>query len=203
MSRTSQALYATWAMMVVRCTAKGGAHYASYGGRGISVCERWQNSFEDFRDDMGPRPPGTTLDRIDVNGNYEPRNCRWADRKTQSRNKRNSRFVVMDGVRYHIAELSEKHGIGMRTLSYRIGQNWPIDRLLNPARQYNNKASQAKAAAINAEQKRAQKRCKRGHSLKGKNVYLHQGHRSCRACRQAWDRFLYYDRKGRIEDYMD
>ena len=75
--------------MLGRCNRKTHHKYADYGGRGVKVCERW-HKFENFLADMGKRPNGMTLDRIDVNGNYEPGNCRWADAKTQAANKRNS-----------------------------------------------------------------------------------------------------------------
>jgi hypothetical protein len=79
--------YKTWLCMVARCTKKGHEHYKYYGGRGISVCDRWLK-FENFFADMGRRPLGLTLDRINNNGNYEPNNCRWADRITQRLNSR-------------------------------------------------------------------------------------------------------------------
>jgi hypothetical protein len=82
-----------WKRMIRRCRDPRDAVYSHYGGRGISVCERW-NEYESFYADMGARPgTGYSLDRIDVNGNYEPSNCRWADTKTQARNKRNSLFT--------------------------------------------------------------------------------------------------------------
>lgn len=81
--------YRTWSSMKNRCSNKNSASYPTYGGRGIKVCDEWKSSFRTFLSDMGKRPDGDySLDRIDVNGNYEPANCRWADRETQSRNKR-------------------------------------------------------------------------------------------------------------------
>lgn len=81
-------LYGTWYQMQERCRNPKTRGYEHYGGRGIIVCERW-NNFANFLQDMGERPKGTTLDRIEVNGNYEPTNCRWATNLTQSLNKRN------------------------------------------------------------------------------------------------------------------
>ena len=79
--------YRSWTKMRARCCNPKTDCYHNYGGRGIAVCTRW-SQFKNFLTDMGPRPPHTTLDRIDVNGNYEPSNCRWADWQTQARNQR-------------------------------------------------------------------------------------------------------------------
>lgn len=79
--------YASWLAMRERCNTPGRPNYRYYGGRGIRVCSEWDN-FAQFLADLGPRPPGTTLDRIDHDGHYEPGNCRWADLRTQNRNRR-------------------------------------------------------------------------------------------------------------------
>lgn len=79
--------YCTWKKMKGRCQNVNDDNYDYYGGRGITVCDKWQ-TFEGFYEDMGERPEGLTLDRIDVNGNYEADNCRWADGSTQCMNKR-------------------------------------------------------------------------------------------------------------------
>jgi hypothetical protein len=86
--------YHSWRAMTRRCYDQGHEHFKSYGGRGITVCDRWRfgqggkTGVECFFEDMGARPPGLTLDRIEVNANYDPGNCRWATPKTQARNKR-------------------------------------------------------------------------------------------------------------------
>lgn len=83
--------YQAWNHMKQRCYNKKDSRYELYGARGIKVCDRWRNSFSKFLDDMGERPPGLTLERIDVNAGYEPSNCKWADYLVQARNQRVSK----------------------------------------------------------------------------------------------------------------
>lgn len=93
--RSGDPIYKSWECMISRCTLPAFPNWEHYGGRGIVVCERWR-SFENFLADMGERPPGTSIDRIDVNGNYEPGNCRWADAKTQVANRRPELLRVLN-----------------------------------------------------------------------------------------------------------
>jgi hypothetical protein len=80
--------YASWVAMKARCANPRAQNYVHYGGRGITVCARWRDSFEAFLEDLGERPGGTTLDRIDPDGHYEPGNVRWATWKEQRQNRR-------------------------------------------------------------------------------------------------------------------
>jgi hypothetical protein len=104
--------------------------YEYYGARGISVCSRW-DSFENFYADMGDPPEGMSLDRYpDVNGNYEPGNCRWATGEEQARNRRSNHILALDGKAASIAEWAELTGIKQRTIQARIKSGWPTARAL-------------------------------------------------------------------------
>lgn len=128
--QSSTALYAVWHAMLTRCRKATDVAYPLYGGRGISVCERWRGSFEAFAKDMGERPNGATLDRIDVNGNYEPSNCRWATPKQQARNRRHHRQVTWRGKTQPMAAWAEEVGISKRCLEHRLNAGWAIDDAL-------------------------------------------------------------------------
>jgi len=117
--------------MFQRCYNKNCGNYKRYGGRGISVCERW-HTFENFLADMGDRPTGKTLDRYpDNDGNYEPGNCRWATRNEQNNNKRTSRFIEHDGRRKTIQQWSVELGLTQETIVWRLNAGLPIDKVLS------------------------------------------------------------------------
>jgi hypothetical protein len=107
--------------MICRCENRNAADYPRYGGRGIRVCERWRSSVEQFMADMGPRPTAKhSIERIDVNGNYEPANCRWATMDEQARNKRSNIRVTFEGRTLCLKEWSRELGVKYLRLYYRI-----------------------------------------------------------------------------------
>lgn len=117
--------YASWKAMKSRCYDKNDKDYPRWGGRGITVCEAWKTSFVEFYKDMGERPKGHTIDRIDNNGNYEPGNCRWAVQKTQSNNTRANYYVDYQGRTQTAKQWAEELGIvEYKTLLYRLRTGW-------------------------------------------------------------------------------
>lgn len=132
--------YDSWLGLVARCTNPKNPAWASYGGRGIRVCDKWLK-FENFVADMGIRPSGTSIDRIDNDGNYEPTNCRWATRREQNGNQRTSVRLTLNGKTQHIAAWARETGLDHETISYRIRSGWSIEAALTkPARKFNWKS---------------------------------------------------------------
>jgi hypothetical protein len=123
--------YKAWDMMRRRCSDRTNKSYRHYGGRGISVCSEWSDSFEAFYRDMGPRPSShLTLDRIDNNGNYEPGNCRWATYIQQARNGRHNRLLTFNGQTLCMAAWAEQIGLKLSVLKSRLHRGWTTDRAL-------------------------------------------------------------------------
>jgi hypothetical protein len=123
--------YQTWASIIERCCNPNSGNYNAYGAKGIIMCKRWRESFENFLEDMGDRPEGCSIDRIDVYGNYEPENCRWADAKTQANNKTNNVRYSYDNKNLTLAEWSEITGIRSDTMRRRIKKlGWSIEDAL-------------------------------------------------------------------------
>lgn len=119
-------LHSIWKTMKQRCLNPNNYKYKDYGGRGITICDEWQNDYLKFEVwalengyDENAKYGECTIDRIDVNGNYEPSNCRWVSGKEQARNKRNCRYVFFEGEKYTLAELSELLGVPAKKV-YRV-----------------------------------------------------------------------------------
>ena len=105
--------------------------YHRYGGRGIKVCEKWIRSYATFYQDMGPVPDLCSLDRINNDGNYEPNNCRWANKKLQDNNRITSLIIEFNGKRQTLQQWSDELGINAATLHSRIKiQGWPFNKAL-------------------------------------------------------------------------
>jgi hypothetical protein len=122
-------IYKVWTAMIQRCYNPKSQGYADYGKRGITVCERWKNSVEAFIEDMGERPEGTSLHRINNDGNYEPGNCKWADWEEQNRHTRQNRLIPFNGKMCCIAEVAKILGFEGRILYTRIYKlGWSIEK---------------------------------------------------------------------------
>jgi hypothetical protein len=122
-------VYRVWHSMLQRCRNQADPSFKNYGGRGISVCERW-TSFISFCADMGPRPEGATLERDDVNGNYEPGNCRWATPIEQANNRRNNRPLTLNGETKTLAQWARYAGLTKQALRHRLESGWPLEEAL-------------------------------------------------------------------------
>lgn len=136
-------VYKAWNSMVSRCQNKNHASWKYYGGRGITVCERWLHSFENFFTDMGEPPTQKhSIDRIDNDGNYCINNCRWTIPKFQSRNTRRNRLIKFRGKTKCLVEWSEETGLTFSQLWGRLNLGWSIDKVFTqPVRAHHRKIS--------------------------------------------------------------
>lgn len=121
-----------WLGIKKRCLNKKHTTYQNYGARGIKICDRWLNSFENFLLDMGNCPSNThSIDRIDNNGNYEPNNCRWATRKEQNNNNRRNRLFQYEGSQYTLSQLCEKLNVKYHLIYDRLYVlNWTLEEAI-------------------------------------------------------------------------
>ena len=127
-------LYSVWRGMKNRCYNKNDLPYKDYGGRGIKLSDKWLSNFMNFYNDMSPTyQKGLTIERIDVNGNYEKSNCCWITRSKQARNRRCSRWIETLEGRMTITEAANKVGISYLAMFRRVKMKWPIEKLLIPA----------------------------------------------------------------------
>lgn len=138
-SKDPKSLYSVWRSMLRRCNETNHPAYRNYGGRGITVCERWHD-YLNFEADVSPRPDGLTLDRVDNNGPYSPSNFRWATMKEQSNNRRpqsvprsDSKFIEYMGDRLSIREWALRLGLKKQTLLVRLKKGWTVERAMTEA----------------------------------------------------------------------
>jgi len=125
--------YKSYESMLRRCYKKTDKRYGRYGGRGITVCDRWRESYLNFFDDMGDAPDKKSIDRIDNNKGYYKENCRWATRKEQFRNRSTNKFITAFGKKQTHSEWAKERKIGRSTLEWRIYNGWsPEDALTLP-----------------------------------------------------------------------
>ena len=121
--------YHAWKNMKARCSKTALAGYANYGARGIKVCERWEGSFDLFRQDMGECPPGLSIERRDVNGDYEPSNCCWASTVEQANNTRRNRWIEHAGERKTMAQWAAVLGKTPQYLRYRLEKGLTLEQI--------------------------------------------------------------------------
>lgn len=131
--------YKIWKSIKYRCLNKKCEFYRIYGGRGITICDRWKNSFENFYADMGECPSGFSIERMNNGGNYEPSNCKWASNFEQGRNKRTNTYIEFNGERKIIADWSLSTGISNAVIYSRIRNNWDVKDALTVKVDRNNR----------------------------------------------------------------
>lgn len=120
--------YKCWGCMISRCTNPNDTGYKNYGGRGITVCDRWLNSFENFFSDMGTCPPKHTIERRDNSKGYDSDNCCWSTKKEQCRNTRHNRYLTFLGETRCVSEWAEILGISQKTLTARLNRGWSDEK---------------------------------------------------------------------------
>lgn len=153
--KTGTLIYRTWDGMRRRCSDPNYAQYASYGGRGITVCDGWRESFENFYADMGDKPKGMSINRIDNNGGYwcghceqcvasgQKKNCEWANVETQQNNRRDNRRLIFNGLDMTVSQWSRTLGINRITLNNRLKRGWSLERMLTtPTQSYQRRSIQ-------------------------------------------------------------
>lgn len=126
LTRTHPGAYRSWKDMRARCLNERGKDFKDYGGRGISICLRWDD-FAEFVRDMGERPQGRSLDRIDVNGDYSPENCRWAVAETQANNKRSNQRIAFRGEEKTLQQWCRQFGLEHSKVRYRLANGYTLD----------------------------------------------------------------------------
>jgi len=177
-SKSNRPLYQQWRLMIGRCHKPGHYGYSKYGHKGIKVCDRW-HKYVNFVADVGEKPEGMTLDRIDGTGNYEPSNCRWATLQQQANNRSNTRFLTINGEKVALADAARAAGLTQKLVLTRIAVlGWSDEEAVSKP---------ASFKARDGKHRNSRKtHCKHGHALTGDNLYQRaSGKRECRTCIRA------------------
>lgn len=180
-------LYSVWQGMKRRCLDKNSKQWSDYGGRGITVCDRWMHSYATFVADMGDRPsPDYTLERKDNEAGYSPENCVWATRKHQQRNRRVKPIMVtIEGRQYMVAELCDISGQTHHTIKARAKRGDSYEQVIDPT-----KRTLSEWSAIGrkkwSEAARSKTHCSQGHELTDSNrITRGDAWNICRICHNA------------------
>ena len=184
--KTEHPLYGTWKAMRMRCTNKNSPQWDDYGGRGISVCARWQGKegFRNFVADMGARPNGCTLDRINNDGNYEPSNCKWSTRSEQQHNQTVTRKVTIENIQYAAVELAQKYGFKTDTIVTRASQGLSFAEVISKKKRVFLDGLKLGGIANGAQQKK-KTHCPKGHQYTEENTSTSKdGFRRCKTCKR-------------------
>lgn len=176
-----------WREMLARCYNSNREAFRWYGARGITVCDRWRLSFDDFYSDTGDAPAGKTLDRIDTNGNYEPSNWQWSTPGQQARNTRRNRLITYQGRTQCLQAWADEIGMNRATLGSRINRGKTIDEAITMPFLSDDERIAACLVAV-----KSRTHCRNGHPYIPVNIVINnRGHRKCLGCkRSTMERFL-------------
>lgn len=173
--------YSTWLSMKQRCLNPNNPAFKDYGGRGITICDRWLD-FETFVGDMGQPPNGHTIERLNNSRGYEPGNCVWADRETQQNNRRPNKRITWRGETRTVSQWSRKLGLHRNTIDQRLANGWPLDKVFS-SEMHRDLSGLALGGHASGEKARRATHCKRGHPFDQENTLLTpKGTRVCRRC---------------------
>lgn len=169
--------YQVWCKIKARCCNPNDIGYENYGGRGIKICDRWLHSFADFIQDLGERPSNDhSIDRVDVNGDYEPSNCRWALPDVQHNNKRNSVLLEWNGLKLTPAQWGRKLNIRAGVIRDRIQRGWSISKALS------------EPVKLNSNETALRTCCGNGHPYPENPTRRSNGSRACAQCDRQYCR---------------
>jgi uncharacterized protein YggL (DUF469 family) len=174
-------LYQVWQGMKARCLNPNNPHYANYGKRGIKICDQWINNFNQFVKDMGERPQGYSIDRINNDGDYTPQNCKWSTKKEQQRNRRVTKHITIEGISYLICDIAEKYDFKYDTIENRTKTAKTFNELVDKTRKV-YKEGLALGGKASGAKKKALTHCKAGHEFTEANTHIYKGWRRCRTC---------------------